>query len=117
MEYLLITQLSTSIWLVPEYTKDPSDACTSFTVATHSSGQSSTLNLDRTHGTHRYLVAVKNTEVLQKITEVALIRRTQYDGTLNITSLGYDGMSTDIRNMSTNNPLYLMWKTAKSRRV
>lgn len=54
---------------------------------------------------------------MEKITEVALIRSPNI--TLDLKLLkSFDGISSgDMRNIGTNEPLYLLWKTVKTRRM
>lgn len=97
------------------YTKIAKDACTDFVVSTNSAGHASQDNLDRVYGDPCYLDAVRDTTVLAKITDLALYQGA-YGVSLNVKSIGYDGMSDDIRNQSADYPLYLVWKSVKTRR-
>lgn len=89
------------MWFVAQYTTIAAEACTRFMVSPNFSGRSSG------SGSLYYLAAVKDEYVPAKITEVLLYRNT---GRVDITrsSLGYDGITGDIRNLSTGVPLYLV---------
>lgn len=116
LKYSLISRFSASIRLVPQYTKRTDDACTSFSVIEDYQNQYQDRNLDNTRGGYRYLIGAKDTAAVKKITEVALMRVNEYV-VPDYRSRGYDGISGDIRNRPTPMALYLVWKTAKLRRV
>lgn len=96
------------VWLVPEYTSLLQEACTKFVVS-----ESFTGAVSRDGNLGSYLDGIKEDAVYEKITEVALYRSTA-NTQLNVKSIGYDGKSGDIANVSTSNPLYLVWKTVKT---
>lgn len=89
------------------------EACTNFIVSSVPSHGGQT-NLDRTHGGSLYLNGVKDSTVLEKITEVALMRMTGNAFDLQAIK-GYDGISTDFKNKGGSEPLHLLWKTLKTR--
>lgn len=74
-------------------------------------------NLDLTHGTERYLDGVKDSANSQKITEVALMRIPTIDGIDIQIIKAFDGITADISNRGADDPLYLVWKTVKTRLV
>lgn len=94
------------VWLVPEYTSLPHEACTEFVVSASFSGA---VLPDGVLGS--YLDGIKEDGVHEKITEVALYRS---DTHRNVKPIGYDGRSGDIKNVSDIRPLYLVWKTVKT---
>ncbi|KAL0635221.1 hypothetical protein Q9L58_005867 [Maublancomyces gigas] len=96
-----------TVWLVPEYTSLLHKACTKFVVSASFSGS---VSQDDDLGS--YLDGIKEDGIYEKITEVALYRGTP-NTELDVKSIGYDGRSGDIRNRSTSNPLYLVWKSVK----
>lgn len=98
------------MWFVPEYTTIVADACTKFVVSPIFTGSSSAV------GPLHYLDAVKDQSVMQKITEVALYRDTRHID-ITCSALGYDGMTGDIRNKSTSDPLYVVWRTTVNERL
>lgn len=89
------------------------DACTKFVVSPTFTGSVSGTRTPGQPGYPCYLDPVKDPYVLEKITEVGLYRTT-VTAPVDAKSIGYDGMSGDIRNLSTNNPLYLVWKSVKT---
>lgn len=101
------------VWLVPEYTKIAKDACTKFVVASTFTGSVSQTHTPGNPGYPCYLDPVKDPSVLDKITEIGLYRTT-VTTLVDAKSIGYDGMSGDIRNLSTSKPLYLVWKSVKT---
>lgn len=101
------------VWLVPEYTKIAKDACTKFVVASTFTNSVTQIHTPSDPRYPCYLDPVKDLSVFEKITEIGLYRTT--DSTpVSAKSIGYDGMSGDIRNRSTANPLYLVWKSFKT---
>ncbi|KAL0631728.1 hypothetical protein Q9L58_009403 [Maublancomyces gigas] len=98
---------SHTVWFVPEYTTIAADACTSFVVSPHFTGNSAG------SGPLYYVDAVKDENVPAKIIEVLLYRIT-IPCNITCSALGFDGMTGDIRNLSTSDPLYLVWTTTRN---
>lgn len=94
-----------SIWLIREYTEIADDACTRFTVS-------------RFDGTNLRpsLCAARDKKECAKVTEVALIRSSNFG--LDIETVKqYDGMSDNINYNMRSDPMYLLWKTVKTGKV
>lgn len=100
-----------AIWIVPEYTTAPHEACTAFNL-TFGGQHASDDNLAVHDGRHCYLVPVKDQAIKNKITEVALVRD---EGTLSGSRIlaKYQGITGNIKqHWSSLDELYLVWKTA-----
>lgn len=89
------------------------DACTEIQICGYQSNNEE-LNLDRTGEEIAYIHAIREVAVLEKITEIALVRTET--GTLDLKEFaGYDGMSIDIyRLIECEGTLHLVWKTVKT---
>lgn len=109
---------SSSVYLVPEYTVDTTEACTEFQITIQSGKDGGKFDLagNGNAGMFRYLVPVKDPKVKEKITEVALVGLTSR--VKNVTSVGsgkFDGMTTDINTHQNDGYyLYLVWKSVET---
>lgn len=109
---------TTSVYLVPEYTVLAKDACTEFQISIQSARDASKFDLGKNEdtGMFRYLVPVKDLNVSEKITEVALWGA---EGRVkNVACVGdgrFDGMTVDINtHRNEGYYLYLVWKAVET---
>ncbi|KAI1779319.1 hypothetical protein F4818DRAFT_404127 [Hypoxylon cercidicola] len=104
------------VWLVPQWTHDPTDACTWLGVDVTSSARPDVEDLAKdTGGDYRYLASRKEEHLEPKIRNVALWRNSNGKGPMNQEDLkilefqGYNGFSTDINLNRGKSYLYLIW--------
>lgn len=106
---------SSSVYLVPEYTTLPEDACTEVQINVQSGRDvsKSDLAISRKTGMFHYLIPVKDPKVKEKIAEISLLGATS-----RVTLVGsgeFDGMTTDINTHRNNGyHLYLVWKSVET---
>ncbi|KAI2637434.1 hypothetical protein GGS21DRAFT_478126 [Xylaria nigripes] len=106
------------VWLVPEMTQDPEDACTWTGMETRKDARPDHPDLAAgAGGLYRYLVFRRDRHIVQKIREVALYRKNSASGAINtpdialLTARGYNGWSNDLNQGRGKDFLYLIWKT------
>ncbi|KAM4055837.1 heat-labile enterotoxin alpha chain domain-containing protein [Hirsutella rhossiliensis] len=87
-----------SVWIIPKYTVNRDDACSSFEVTVQDKEISGSNDLAKgAGGKFRYLTCKKDPEARQKIRRLALFRGTEgIDGFLNKEYHGYTGTTPDI---------------------
>jgi hypothetical protein len=103
------------VWLVPEYTRDPSQAASVFDFVTQSNGNTKYLDLAKgAGGDFRYFIPVYNVREKAKIVECALLRTGSGTSVEQIRQMGWAGISGDINRGRGGDFLYLIWKTRGS---
>lgn len=109
---LSLSLTSDRIWIVPEYTTAPSEACTGFNLA-FSGAYPPDDNLAAYEGGHCFLVPVKDRNIQNKITQVALVRGESILSGSPIL-VDYQGITGNIKqNWDHPDDLHLVWKTVK----
>ncbi|OTB05368.1 hypothetical protein M426DRAFT_21962 [Hypoxylon sp. CI-4A] len=105
------------VYLVPQYTEDPTQACTSFSVDIRDSPREGFTDLTAGLGfDYRYLIPTKDPHLSSKISEVALYRRANKNGPIDgdavysIQSRGFAEWTGDINRDCGGDYLYLVWK-------
>lgn len=89
------------MWLVPEYTSDPAEACTAFSTVPSANDPVS------------YLDNVKDVAVPQKITEVGLFR-TSATAAYSFSAIRpFNQIGPRLEEMAESGHLYLVWNTGE----
>lgn len=99
-----------NVFLVVEYTAIAKNACTGFQSLSVAAGE----DPKNTNKRKSSLVVVKDPKVCAKVTDVALIRSSSEVGLDFEKIKQYDGMSDDLNANRGSNPIYLLWRTAKT---
>ena len=98
------------VWLVPQYTTDPSAAVVGFEVVIQENEDKSLSDLAKgAGGDYRYLLPIKDVTQQRKVTAVALVRT---GNAADMPPPGWDGATIDINKGRGKTYLYLVWKVS-----
>ncbi|KAI0851664.1 hypothetical protein F5Y00DRAFT_259152 [Daldinia vernicosa] len=105
------------VWLVPQWTQDPREACTYIGVDIRGNAVPNSQDLAAgAGGDYRYLVIRRDQHIQLKIQEVALYRKPNDHGAMNagdlalILAQGYTNYSPDLNRTRGGDYLYLIWR-------